>query len=544
MTVPITEDPLEIEGLLALTISEIQVDKHRDFLQEKEFNQLPRMDKKVLKELIETIAVGKAITLDALTDCMFRKENIERTAEIFQDLWCVRLDKIKGIEAIFTSRLIALNKRHSEIPTRLQFRPILICSPLQKLLEIRFLPKLANYMSNRMFAGQTGFVKGLGIQVNLNRAVDRIRTRTDNKRACLGLFVDFANAFNSVSHSLLFAKLRQKGCLDEDEIKYLENLYARYRIRIGNRFIRVNKGVAQGSLISPALFNIFLEDLAVEISGELGIPKEDIMLYADDILILTPSVNQLRKVIQIIERWSLKNCMSLNKTKSGIVPFASRKGSEKSTPFMMRKYDEKSKTMKWKPARSELEGIPILSEYKYLGTILDFKLRLEPQLEKIKEKSHKTFIRLYPYLVNASAESRRDLWFSLVAPLFHTLFALMGSEDFVSPLKNVFSVWRMSFKEYMLLPKRLDDDIVYEMIGVNLAEWATHANEIAVQKWNARNEPNSRTRKHGKIEILNYLRGIAKELCETFKLQLRECPKLQKGREVCHYECRAPGKGS
>ena len=157
-------------------------------------------------------------------------------------------------------------------------------------------------------------MKPIGIQVNLFRAIDRIRLRTEKyKASCFGLFVDFANAFNSVPHKLLCDCLRRKEVMPEDHIQYLENLYARYHIRIGNRILKVNKGVAQGSIISPALFNIFIEDLAIEISNVTGLSKEDILLYADDLLALCSSVQELKKVTQVIDNWAKSNGMEHKK---------------------------------------------------------------------------------------------------------------------------------------------------------------------------------------------------------------------------------------
>jgi len=102
-------------------------------------------------------------------------------------------------------------------------------------------------------------------------------------------------------------------------------LYNRYRIRVGNIIFSTNKGVAQGSLISPSLFNIFLEDLAIELQEKADINLEDLLLYADDILTICSSVAQLELAITIIESWCERDGMSLNKKKSGIVVFAPRR---------------------------------------------------------------------------------------------------------------------------------------------------------------------------------------------------------------------------
>ena len=166
----------------------------------------------------------------------------KRTAQIFIDLWSIPLNEIPGILCSLTSRLLPLNKIFPNIPNRKQMRPILICGPLQKLLEARFLPKLMDYLENKLIPCQTGFIPRMGIQVNLYRAIQRIKLQTENKKVVYGLFIDFANAYNTVPHTLLFQKLRQKKCLDKEEIDYLEALYTHYRIRIETELLSLIRG--------------------------------------------------------------------------------------------------------------------------------------------------------------------------------------------------------------------------------------------------------------------------------------------------------------
>ncbi len=123
-------------------------------------------------------------------------------------------------------------------------------------------------------------------------------------------------------------KLRTKRVLQEDEICFLEQLYARYKIRLGKAELNDNKNITQGSVISLALFNIFLEDLSDKLREKVGISLEDLLFYADDVLTLCDSTKQ----IEVIEDWSNRNGMSLNKKKSGIVIFANRKA--KKIPLM------------------------------------------------------------------------------------------------------------------------------------------------------------------------------------------------------------------
>ena len=61
--------------------------------------------------------------------------------------------------------------------------------------------------------------------------------------------------------------------------------------------------------------------------------------------------------------------MIINKKKSGIIKFKKKDSNQ--------------------PQEQEIEGIPIVKQYKYLGIIIDQKMSMEPQLEFLKNKIEK-----------------------------------------------------------------------------------------------------------------------------------------------------------
>ena len=87
-----------------------------------------------------------------------------------------------------------------------------------------------------------------------------------------------------------------------------------------------NYGVKQGDVPSPTLFNFYINDLAVKIKQEnLGINVSDknisILLYADDMAIMSDSEQNLQKKLYIVSEWCNKWRIKVNCKKTNIVHF-------------------------------------------------------------------------------------------------------------------------------------------------------------------------------------------------------------------------------
>ena len=90
-------------------------------------------------------------------------------------------------------------------------------------------------------------------------------------RNIFACFVDFKKAFDSLPRKLLFEKHLGHGITGKffNNLKMLytnDNCCIKVGVGVGPRFI-ANRGVKQGCVLSPLLFNIFLSDLPSEITN-------------------------------------------------------------------------------------------------------------------------------------------------------------------------------------------------------------------------------------------------------------------------------------
>ena len=169
----------------------------------------------------------------------------------------------------------------------------------------------------------------------------------------------------------------------------------------------------------------------------------------------------------------MQNGMELNKKKYGVLVFASRRAKKILFMKVVKKKNKNGKgvSREWVLSKgSYIQGIPVVAKYKYLGTFLDPKLTMKAQNQHIETKSNFLFTKLYPYLANATAEGRKDMWRTMVLPLFNTVLALIYFEKSKTNTYKTLRVLIGTFKKFMMIPVNTCTELVGEMIGTDIEE--------------------------------------------------------------------------
>ena len=165
-------------------------------------------------------------------------------------------------------------------------------------------------------------------EIKLPTSIGSLRKATEfQKNIC---FIDYAKAFDCVDHNKLWKILKEMGI--PDHLTYLmRNLYAGQEatVRTGHGttdWFQIGKGVRQGCILSPCLFNLCAEYIMRnaglgEAQAGIKIAGRNInnLRYADDTTLMAESEEELKSLLMKVKEKSEKVGLKLNIQKTKIV---------------------------------------------------------------------------------------------------------------------------------------------------------------------------------------------------------------------------------
>ncbi|MCG7891260.1 MAG: reverse transcriptase family protein, partial [Candidatus Thiodiazotropha endolucinida] len=177
---------------------------------------------------------------------------------------------------------------------------------------------------------QNGFRKNRSTIDHLSTLTNIIDARKKMKQSTFAAFIDFRKAYDYINRDILWKKLFNLG-IKGKMLSAVQSLYASVSscVRINSKhtdWFTVKSGLRQGCILSPLLFNLYINDLALylksfDIGIEYGSEKLCLLLYADDIVLVAKNERDLQCLINALNSWCSTNDMSINSKKSQIVHF-------------------------------------------------------------------------------------------------------------------------------------------------------------------------------------------------------------------------------
>jgi hypothetical protein len=308
------------------------------------------------------------------------------------------------------ARVISILKPGKDPALPTSYRPISLLDVIGKLFEKILLARILHEVSERglMRDEQFGFRPRHSTSLQLARLVERITRNFGEKRLTGAVFLDVAKAFDTVWIDGLLYKLtllNLPSYIVHTISSYLRNRTFEASFQTATSSRRgMRAGVAQGGLISPVLFSLYVNDMPS--------PSHhvELALYADDTAVIATSrkptllVSYLEAYLSDLQRWLSEWRIAINVSKSTAIIFA-RAGRRFIQP---------------RPVRLFGEPIEWVDRTRYLGVTLDTRLTWSPHIHQVRKRTAQRMGMLGPLLNGKSDLSIRNgalLYKQLIRPM-------------------------------------------------------------------------------------------------------------------------------
>ena len=212
------------------------------------------------------------------------------------------------------------------------YRPISVINIMNKIFGDIVNDKLQKWVEQERVLGeeQNGFRKGRSGLENVYIMKELIDRNKRNRKELYFGFLDIEKAYDSINRRKLTALLQHIG-ICEKIINIIKSMYTnnKMKFKLGNvetEWIENNTGVRQGCIMSPTLFNLYIEELSVrirkaKIGVQIGNRKLGCLGYADDIVLLSESKEDMDRLLDITDEYGREWGVRFSSRKCKVVEF-------------------------------------------------------------------------------------------------------------------------------------------------------------------------------------------------------------------------------
>jgi hypothetical protein len=294
---------------------------------------------------------------------MVLKRCSESLAPVFTRLFQASLDT-GAVPTLWKTAIVVPVPKKPSPKVNNDFRPVALTSVPFKCLERLVLRHLLQYTQPHQDPHQFAYMANRSTDDAINTLLHGTYHHLEKPRSYVRLlFLDFSSAFNTIQPHLMMSKLLKMEVNPTLILWVYSFLTARpQQVKISiagapdimSQVTVVNTGAPQGCVLSPALFTMYTADCRCLEEGVVQIKFSDDTSISGKVL---GDETAYRTAVRNMVRWCEENFLLLNVSKTKELIIDLRRGPNPHIPLLINN-----------------EQVEVVTQYKYLGTILDNKL--------------------------------------------------------------------------------------------------------------------------------------------------------------------------
>ena len=285
------------------------------------------------------------------------------------------------------------------------YRPISLTCLICKVMEHIVCSHLMGHLESNNILSELNhaFRKKRSCDTQLILTVNDLSSALDKGKQIDCVLLDFAKAFDKVSHRSLLAKLKNYG-VDGLTLLWIQDfLHARTQVVVvdgeESGTAPVTSGVPQGTVLGPALFLVYINDLPDGLASQARLFADDCILYR--VIDSDADTELLQSDLRKLESWEREWAMEFAPEKCQVLTITRKKKEN----VIVKNY------------KIHDHCLDRVEEAKYLGLILDKKLTFNPHINSICKKAHSTRQFLQRTLYHCDKRAKALAYTTFVRPV-------------------------------------------------------------------------------------------------------------------------------
>lgn len=284
-----------------------------------------------IKSAIRAFPSGKACGPDGF-GIEFYKAHIDKLAPLLLRMFNSSLNEGTFPETLYDANICLLLKKGRDDTNAASYRPLSLLNSDQKIIAKVLTNRLNEHIGILIHSDQTGFIPNRFSFSNTRRLLNVIYSTRLPHSAVISL--DAQQAFDQIEWEYMFSALQKFGFGDRF-MTIIKMLYAHPKSCVltnNNKSpsFLLHRGTRQGCCLSPILFALALEPLAIAIRANLEIAgiryntsECTIGLYADDVVLTLSDIKQsISPLLELLKVFGQFSGFTINWEKSVLMPLS------------------------------------------------------------------------------------------------------------------------------------------------------------------------------------------------------------------------------